>query len=156
MTTNTVDNRFMEFRVGEQLYAIHLLSVREVIQKPEVTQVPNGPADFEGMMNLRGQILGVFNLRKKLNAKPKANSGDGQAVVVVVEEGGVRVGVTVDEVTHVLHPQADAIKPAPLREDDPTKRFVQSVIQSNGELVILLDFEQLLDLGKYRAFLKAA
>ena len=150
------DNRYMEFKIGEQLYAIHLLSVREVIQKPEVTQVPNAPADFEGMMNLRGQILGVFNVRKKLSAKTKTNGNENSAVVVVVEENDVRVGIVVDEVTRVLHPDSESVKAAPLKEDDPGRRYVESVIQSDSDLIIVLNLEQLLEVGRCKNFLKAA
>jgi purine-binding chemotaxis protein CheW len=142
------DNRYMEFRLGEQLYAIPLLTIKEVIQMPEVTAVPNMPAHFEGMMNLRGQILGVFNLRKKLALK--ASEG-GAHVVMVIEEQNVNVGMIVDEVTRVLHPDENMLKPAPLKDNDPANEFIKSVIQTGQDLVLTVDLVKLLDLNKYKA-----
>ncbi len=153
---NEIDNRYMEFNLGGQLYAIPLLSVKEVIPKPEITMVPNMPAHFEGMINLRGQILGVFNVRKKLTAKTKDNTIKSNDVVIVIESQGVSVGMIVDEVTRVLHATADSIRPAPLKEDDPARHFISAVIQSEKELVMAIRVGELLDLDKYRDKLKAA
>lgn len=150
------DNRYMEFRLGGQLYAIPLLSVKEVIPKPEITAVPNMPQHFEGMINLRGQILGVFNVRKKLAAKAKDTSLKSTDVVIVIESQGVSVGMIVDEVTRVLHASPEKIGPAPLKEDDPARYFISAVIQSEQELVMAIQVGQLLDLEKYKAMTKAA
>jgi purine-binding chemotaxis protein CheW len=156
MSGEKIDNRYMEFKLGDQLYAVPLLAVKEVIQKPEVTAVPNMPSHFEGMMNLRGQILGVYSIRKKLNAKPKEKHLTTTDVVMVIEHEGISVGMIVDEVTKVLHAETDKIKPAPLKEDDPAKSFVTSVIQAEGELVLAVNVSQLLELNKYLKQLKVA
>jgi len=145
----------MEFRLGDQLYAIPLLTIKEVIQKPDVTAVPNMPSHFEGMMNLRGQILGIFSVRKKLGAKDRAADA-GNDVVVVIEQNGTNVGMIVDEVTRVLHPDSNMIRPAPLKENDPAQAFVRSVIQSGEDLILTIDVVQLLDLEKFNLGKKAA
>jgi purine-binding chemotaxis protein CheW len=146
----------MEFRLGDQLFALPLLIVKEVIQRPEVTAVPNMPTHFEGMMNLRGQILGVFNVRKKLAAKAKDPGVSTADVVVVIEQDGVSVGMIVDEVTRVLHPGIDSVRPAPLREDDPTGEYIGSVIQSDELLILTVNVSRLLELAKYGAGKQAA
>lgn len=150
------DNRYMEFRLGGQLYAIPLLSVKEVIPKPEITAVPNMPQHFEGMINLRGQILGVFNVRKKLATNAKETAPKLADVVIVIENQGVSVGMIVDEVTKVLHASPEAIGPAPLKEDDPARHFISAVIQSEQDLVMAIHVGKLLDLEKYKAMTKAA
>ncbi len=156
MTAEIKDNRFMEFRLGNQLFAIPLLEVKEVIQKPEVTQVPNMPAHFEGMMNLRGQILGVYNVRKKLGASAREKAEATAEVVVVIESAGVNVGMLVDEVTRVLHAAGDMILPAPLKENDPAREYVTSVIKTGEDLILAVDAGQLLELAKHRNEKKAA
>jgi purine-binding chemotaxis protein CheW len=150
MSEANSDNRFMEFRLGGQLYAIPLLSVKEVITKPEITMVPNMPTHFEGMINLRGQILGVFNVRKKLAAKADDSKNKVQEVVIVIEQKGVFVGMIVDEVTKVLHAKTEMIGPAPLKEDDPARHFIGSVIQTGEELVMTIHVGKLLELDKYK------
>jgi purine-binding chemotaxis protein CheW len=150
MSEANSDNRFMEFRLGGQLYAIPLLSVKEVITKPEITMIPNMPTHFEGMINLRGQILGVFNVRKKLAAKADDSKNKVQEVVIVIEQKGVFVGMIVDEVTKVLHAKPEMIGPAPLKEDDPARHFIGSVIQTGEELVMTIHVGKLLELDKYK------
>jgi purine-binding chemotaxis protein CheW len=146
----------MEFRIGGQPYAIPLLSVKEVIPKPEIIAVPNMPTHFEGMINLRGQILGVFNVRKKLAAKAKETAQKVNDVVIVIESQGVSVGMIVDEVTRVLHASPDNIGPAPLKEDDPARQFISAVIQTGQDLVMAIQVGNLLDLEKYKAMPKSA
>ncbi|MGZ3726716.1 MAG: chemotaxis protein CheW [Pseudobdellovibrio sp.] len=155
-TTVTTDNRYMEFKLGDQLYAIPLLTVKEVIPKPEVTPVPNMPLNFEGMINLRGQILGVYNVRKKLGAKTNEISSKQPPIIIIIEHSGVKVGMIVDEVTRVLHTEAAMIRPAPLKEDDPARHFIGSVIQTGGDLILTVHVDQLLELDKYDNSQKAA
>ena len=155
MSESSLAGRYMEFRLGGQLYAIALLTVKEVIQRPEVTAVPNMPVHFEGMMNLRGQILGVFNVRKKLGAKPRENHEGTSEVVVVIESQGVSVGMIVDEVTRVLHATDSMVRPAPLKSDDPARAYIGSVIQADQDLVLTVNVNELLDLKKYKELEKA-
>ncbi len=150
------DNRYMEFRIGENLYAVPLLTVKEVIQKPEIRPVPNMPGFFEGMMNLRGQILGVFSVRKKLAAKGRDESSATPEVVMVIEEEGVMIGMIVDEVTRVLHAAPDSIRPAPLKEDDPAKKYIESVIQSEQKLVLTVKVGELFEIEKFKKTKDAA
>jgi purine-binding chemotaxis protein CheW len=151
MSQNTLENRYMEFTLGDQYFALPLISVKEVIQRPEVTQVPNMPSHFEGMMNLRGKIIGVFNVRKKLGVKKPVEKADASPeVVVVVEQNGISVGMLVDEVTKVIHATDDMIKQAPLKDDDPSKKFIMNVIQTKDSMVLSIDVNELLDIEKYR------
>ncbi len=156
MSQSELDNRYMEYRLGDQHYALPLLNVKEVITKPEITAVPNMPAHFEGMINLRGQILGVFNVRKKLGAKARDAKETHSEVVIVIEHEGASVGMIVDEVTRVLYAEADKVGPAPLKEDDPARHFIGSVIQTGENLVLTVFIEKLLELDKYKTVSKAA
>jgi purine-binding chemotaxis protein CheW len=150
------DNRFMEFRLNSRLYAMPLLQVKEVIPRPEFTAVPNMPTHFEGMFNLRGQILGVFNVRKRLSEKNKDSSDQSREVVIVMEFDGLSVGMIVDEVTRVLHPKESDMKPAPVSDDDPSRRYMAGVIQSGTDLVVIIKPDQLVDMATNQASKKAA
>ena len=153
----SIEHRFMEFRLGSQLYAIPLLSVKEVLQKPELTPVPNMPPHFEGMINLRGQILGIMNVRRKLSTTSQTKEeSSSQSVVIVIEDQGVLVGMTVDEVTRVIQAKDSQIGPAPLKEGDPAQKFVTSVIQLDKELILALNLFELLELKKYQQLAESA
>ena len=156
MSSNTTENRYMEFKLGDQSFSIPLLSVREVIQMPEITPMPNMPSHFEGMINLRGQILGVFNVHKRLGVKAKQPDKTTPApVVIIVEELGVNVGFIVDEVSKVIHVTENMKREAPLKEGDPAKAFVSGVIQHDQELILILSLNSLLDLTKYKSMQQA-
>lgn len=156
MSEVQIKSRYIEFSLGAQLYAIPLLTVKEVILKPETTAVPNMPSYFEGMINLRGQVLGIYNLRKKMGAKSKDNNELANDVVIIIENNGISVGMIVDEVTRVLNVESSMIGPAPLKEDDPARNFINSVIRVNGELVMTVNVVELLELEKFKKLQKAA
>jgi purine-binding chemotaxis protein CheW len=156
MSNNSVNNRFMEFRLNEKLFAIPLLAVKEVILKPKIVQVPNAPAHFEGMMNLRGQILGIYSVRKKLSVQTRAATEQLSEVIIILEENGVTTGIVVDEVTRVLHPTPEQMKHAPLKDDNGAKDFVSHLIETTEGLVPLLLVNQLLELDQFLTESKAS
>ncbi len=156
MSDNKMENRYMEFTLGDQFFAIPITAVREVIQRPEFTTMPNMPAHFEGMINLRGKILGVFNIRKKLNVKKIVERAEQSPdVVIVVEHDSISVGMLVDEVTRVIQVTPDMIKDAPLKDDDPSKKYILNIIQTKEALVLQVDVNELLEIDKYRKQLAA-
>lgn len=131
--------RFLEIALGEEAYAIPLLRVREVIATPKTTPIPNSPAHFVGMMNLRGQVLNVIDLRKKLIIKPR--SGNKEEAVVIIDVGTNSLGVVVDSVDRVISATADSLSEPPLS----TKKSVEHIkaIHRHGEkLVTILDIDK--------------
>ena len=139
------DNRFLEISVSSQVCAVPLLSVREVISVPEITALPNMPAFFEGMMNLRGKILGVVDLRKRIFGKKPPTNLEVREVVVVVETARGEMGVIVDAVNRVLNVDMNDVVPAPVRDTDPVAKYVEGVIKKSDELVLILNMPKLLD-----------
>lgn len=141
------DNRFLEITIATQVCAIPLLSVREVISIPEITSLPNMPAFFEGMMNLRGKILGVVDLRKRIFGKKLAATDETREVIVVVETDRGEMGVIVDAVNRVLNIEPKDVVAAPVRDSDPVAKYVEGVIKKSDELVLILNMPKLLDVG---------
>lgn len=156
MSQNTLENRFMEFLLGDQAFALPLISVKEVISRPEITPVPNMPAHFEGMMNLRGKVIGVFNMRKKLAVRATSErQSESPEAVIVVEGEDVSIGMIVDEVTRVIHAKPDMLKEAPLKADDPMRKYIINVIQTKDGMILSVDVGELLELKKYKTTLVA-
>ena len=91
----------------------------------------------------------------KGRAKTAEKNPPSHEVVIVIEKNNVSVGIIVDEVSKVLHANESMMRPAPLKEDDPAKKFIGQVIQGENGLVLTLDVDQLLELQKYQQ-LKAA
>lgn len=140
---NTQLNRFIEFSLGKEDYAIPLLLVREVISIPEITPIPKSPSHFLGIMNLRGQVISVIDLRKKLKLETKQ---DKEEVVIIVDIGQINIGIIVDSINKVLAFSSDEVSEMPEVEGQINTNFIYGIYKKENSLAILLDIAKVLDL----------
>ena len=134
--------RFIRFSLGTEEYAIPLLRVREVIAMPETTPVPQTPRYFLGIMNLRGQVITVLDLRLKLGIQAETGA---EMAVIIVDIGQYCVGVVVDSINSVLAPEAWEISDRPeLKGNNRLAEYITGVYRKEKGLVLLLDIARLL------------
>jgi purine-binding chemotaxis protein CheW len=145
---NTELSRFIEFSLGKEDYAIPLLMVREVISVPETTPIPKSPPHFLGIMNLRGQVISVVDLRKKLKLDAKQ---DKEEAVIIVDIGGMNIGVVVDSINKVLAFSSDDVSEMPEVENQLNTQYIFGVYKKENSLTILLDIAKVLDLKDLEA-----
>lgn len=134
--------RYLRFSLGVEEFAIPLLSVREVIAPPEVTPIPQTPNYFVGIMNLRGQVITVLDLRTKLGIKPLDGA---EKSVIIVDLGALCIGVTVDSVNAVLSPKSDEISGRPDLPQNKSSQYISGVYRSDKGLVLMLDISRVLN-----------
>lgn len=146
MTENLTD-RYLSFSLGKEEYAIPLLSVKEVLALPEITPVPQTPSYFLGIMNLRGQVISVMDLRSKLGIKPLDGA---ETVVVICQIGDLVVGITVDSVNSVLNPKKEEISDRPELDATKNSRFVSAIYRRDTHMVLLIDVGRALNLDDYK------
>jgi len=146
---NTEVYRFLEFSLGQEDYAIPLLSVREVISIPETTPIPKAPPHFLGIMNLRGQVISVVDLRTKLKIKPKGNNQEES--VIIVDINGMNLGIVVDSINKVLAFTQDQVNEVPEIETQVNAEYIQGVFRKEDSLTVLLDVAKVLDLKDMKA-----
>lgn len=133
------------FTLGDETYGMDIHRVREIIRVPVITRVPRTPDFIEGVINLRGGVIPVIDLRKRFRLPPPAEDEleDGGRIVVV-EMGDWTVGMIVDGVSEVLRVStADMEEPSPYIINTDT-RYITSVIKSDQRLVVLLDLDEVL------------
>ena len=147
-TKNEKLSRFIEFSLGSEEYAIPLLMVREVISVPETTPIPKSPAHFLGIMNLRGQIISVIDLRKKLKIEIREKLDE---TVIIVNVGGVYIGVVVDSINRVIGFSADEVSDVPEISNQINTQFILGVYRKENSLTVLLDIAKVLDLSDMEA-----
>lgn len=128
--------RYLCFTLGSEQFALPLLSVKEVIAVPEVTPIPFCPPYFQGIMNLRGQVLSVIDLRTKMNIKPHKSS---ENAVIICDLGTFSMGVMVDSIDSVVAPSADDFSDKPEVQSSINTDFIMSVFRYGKKLVLLLD-----------------
>jgi purine-binding chemotaxis protein CheW len=136
-------NRYLEFNLGEERFAIPLLTVKEVIAVPETTKVPFTPDYFLGVMNLRGQVLSVIDLRRRLGITPKGDSTE--TAVIITDLGFTHLGVVVDSINRVLAVEGTDFAPPPEIEKNSCTDFVSGCYKSDKNLVLFLDVDKILD-----------
>lgn len=141
-------SRFIEFSLGTEDYAVPLLMVREVISVPDTTPIPKAPPHFLGIMNLRGQVISVVDLRKKLKVDPKK---DKEEAVIIVDIGTMNIGVVVDSINKVLAFSHEDVCDMPEIDSQINTQFIQGVYKKENSLTVLLDLAKVLDLKDFEA-----
>jgi len=143
MGTNTESQiqQLVTFRLGDEEYGVDILKVHEIDRMMDITEVPNAPPSIEGVINLRGKVIPVINLRKKFNLPDR--EADGRTKIVVVDIG-TSAGMIVDSVSEVLRISSDIIEPPPPMTTGVSSEYIRGVGKLKDRLLILLDIEKLL------------
>lgn len=133
--------QFLTFTIGEEEYAVDIMRVREVKAWSDTTRLPNTPEYVRGVLNLRGIIIPIFDLRARFSealteATPKH-------VVVILSVGERTIGLLVDTVSDILTVMADEIKPPPTMETLVEQRFVEGLIAVDERMVVVLNMNTL-------------
>lgn len=134
-------DKFLSFNLGSENFAMPLLKVREVIGMPEVTPVPQSNIHVLGIMNLRGQIITIFDLRTCL--KLKANNKDDTTVIICEMEFG-QIGMVVDSVNSVLSVSRSDLSEVPAGSKSAAQSYITNVYRKEDELTLMLDVDQLI------------
>lgn len=133
--------QLVTFEVGEEEFAVDILAVQEINRMMELTRVPQSPPDVEGVINLRGRIIPVVDLRKRFGF-PKSERTS-EARIIVVEVHSRVLGFTVDRVHEVLRIPSSIVEPAPAMVCSIDSDFIAGVGKLNDRLLILLDLNRL-------------
>lgn len=135
------NSRYLCFQLGKEEFAIPLLVVREVLGIPEITPVPQAPPHFVGIMNLRGQVISVMDLRTKLGIKPQDSS---EKSIIILDLGGASLGVIVDCVNSVQNLDAESAIEKPSLENTKSNEFIMGVFKKEDHLTMILDIARAL------------
>jgi len=136
------ETHIVGFRVGRETYGVPITSLHEIVRVPEITAVPDAPDYLEGVINLRGKIVSVVDLRKRFG---KPSSGlDRRSRILVVEHRGRLVGMIVDSASEVLKIPESDIEAAPAMMQEGGLDCVTGLGKYRGRLIILLDISKVL------------
>ncbi|MBS1853221.1 MAG: purine-binding chemotaxis protein CheW [Acidobacteria bacterium] len=133
------------FRVGRETYGVPITSLHEIVRVPEITAVPDAPPYVEGVINLRGKIVSVIDLRKRFGEKSQTPGKSNR--ILVVEHNGRLCGLIVDSASEVLKIPAADVEPASTVFQEGGLNCVTGLGKIQGRLVVLLDMARLLDLS---------
>jgi len=134
------------FRLGEDIYAIDIMRIREIIRPQKLASLPRAPVFVEGVLNLRGSVIPVVDLRKRF-AMPLREIDQNRRLLIVALAGRT-LGIVVDEVTEVITVPVANIKPPPQVNHGMGAEYLVGVCLVQDDLVMLLDPDRLLTWGE--------
>lgn len=133
--------QYLTFRLDRQEYGVPIIEVQEIKSWTNITPVPNAPAHMLGVLNLRGTIIPVVDLRKRFGLQHTEKNEF--AVIIVVNMGDRLAGLVVDSVSDVVVAGVDAIQDNPEANTNIDQRFFSGLIESHGKLIILLNIREI-------------
>jgi purine-binding chemotaxis protein CheW len=130
------------FGLGNENYAVNILKVQEINRTKEITRVPNAPSYVDGVINLRGRVMPVINLRRIFGLPDREN--DAQTRIMIMDIQGITIGLVVDSVSEVLRIPASIVEPTPPMASDVNTEFITGIAKLEDRLIILLDVDRLM------------
>jgi purine-binding chemotaxis protein CheW len=140
------DNPIMQlvgFRLGSEYYAIAITKIQEIILMKPITRIPQVPDFIEGLINLRGSVIPIVNLRKRFGLPPRDVDDETRTIVVNIQDK--TVGCIVDAVTQVMRINRDQIQAPPLSVLAVSHQYIAGLARLDDRLLIILDIEKLFD-----------
>ncbi|MFU0783979.1 purine-binding chemotaxis protein CheW [Thermohydrogenium kirishiense] len=135
-------NQIVIFKLNDEEFCVDIMDVLEIIRMQTITKVPDVPSFVEGIINLRGTVIPIIDLKKRLKLKLTNYDDDTRIIIIKINEKSV--GFIVDSVTEVLHVENDSIKEAPDIIAGIGKEYIESVVSYDDRLIINLDLEKIL------------
>lgn len=143
------ENQFVIFRLGDEKYAVDILNVGGISEFREVTKVPNAPAFVDGIINLRGDIIPVVNLKKRFNIADKKADSDTRIIINTIN--GKDIGFVVDEASQVIKIDDGDIEEAPDIIKGADRQYISGIGKVDDQIVILLNLEKILNEDEQKA-----
>lgn len=134
--------QLVSFKLGSEEFAVDILRVQEIIRLMEITRVPRSPEFIKGVINIRGRVIPVMDLRTRFQMDNCEDTNSTRIMVIELE--GNTVGFKVDEVTSVLRLPSDTVEPPPSMVAGVDAEYISGVGKLDDRLLILLDVEHLL------------
>jgi purine-binding chemotaxis protein CheW len=142
------DLQMVGFRIGKETFGVAINLVHEIVRVPEITAVPDAPDYIEGVINLRGKIVSIVDLRKRFGETRIEPSRKNRILVAEIENK--MIGLIVDAASEVIRLQQTEIEAPPEVFEESEVKYVTGVGKLNGRLVILIDLTKILQKGELR------
>jgi len=135
-------NRFLTFHLGKESYGIEIQFVKEIIVMQEITKVPDLPESIIGVVNLRGNVISVMDMRKRFHLRSREI--DDRTCIIVVNIADLAIGLLVDTVNEVLNIPEEQVDPPPKTHSGIKNNYILGIGKVENQVKILLDIEKIL------------
>jgi len=141
------DSQFqlVTFQLGEELYGVDIMDVKEIVRIQDIRPIPNAPYYVEGIFNLRSEIIPIINLHKRFHLK-KAQLEEGDEYLggfIILNIEGNKLGIIIDRIARVVMVQQDEIQPPPQMISGIGAEYINGVVRQESGYLIVLDIRRL-------------
>jgi purine-binding chemotaxis protein CheW len=133
--------QLVTFELGSEMFAAPLIRIQEIIRYTDIIKVPQAPDFIEGIINLRGRVIAVIDLKKRFGMP--GGEHESRSRIIVAEIAGVRVGLAVDAVARVLRVSSKQFERTPAIVSGVQQKFVAGVVKEKGGMIIVLDLDKI-------------
>ena len=137
-----LEKELVLFELGQEIYGVDISVVYEIIRMQPITKVPKAPFFVEGVINLRGRIIPIVDMRKRFGLPKAEQNRDNR--IMVLESGGQNIGVIIDAVTEVLRIPSDSIEPPSNIVVSAASDYLLGIAKHDKSMIILLDMDRVL------------
>ena len=130
------------FKLGNNEYAIDIMQAKEIIKMEKITLIPNAPDYVEGVINLRGNIIPIVDLKKRFNLDD--NEGEKNTGIIIVKIDDVDMGIIIDAISKVVSIATSNIQPPPPMLSGIGQKYIKGVAKLEDKLLVVLDLEKLI------------
>jgi purine-binding chemotaxis protein CheW len=138
-------NQLVTFQLGEELYGINIMDVKEIVRVQDIRAIPNAPSYVEGIFNLRSEIIPIINLHRRFHLKRVLNSEDDELLsgFIILDIDGMKLGVIIDRVSRVVTIEKEDIQPPPQMVSGIGSEYIKGVVRQEKGYLIILDIRDL-------------
>ncbi|MDR0601490.1 MAG: chemotaxis protein CheW [Treponema sp.] len=138
-------NQLVTFQLGEELYGVNIMDVKEIVRVQDIRPIPNAPVYVEGIFNLRSEIIPIINLHKRFHLKKIFNSEEDELLsgFIIIDIDGMKLGVIIDRVSRVVTIEKEDIQPPPQMLSGIGAEYIQGVVRQEQGYLIILDIRDL-------------
>ncbi|MCH5289195.1 MAG: chemotaxis protein CheW [Treponema sp.] len=142
----TAQTQQVTFQLGEEIYGVDIMDVKEIVKVTPVRPIPNAPYYVEGIFNLRSEIIPVINLHRRFGIKKMAVDEDGmefEGGFIILNIDGMKAGIVIDRVARVVTIEKDEIKPPPQMISGIGTEYISGVVRRDSSYLIMLDIRKI-------------
>ncbi|MDX1960764.1 MAG: chemotaxis protein CheW [Leptospiraceae bacterium] len=137
-----LSNQYITFTIGEEDYAISIVNVEEIVKVSSLIKIPKSQDYFVGLMDIRGKVVNMIDLSKKIMNKKTGVANINRAIIVKID--GKSLGIIVDKVSHVVQFAESQIDPPPPSVKGMSSRYIVGVAKKDNKFIIIMDIEKIL------------
>ncbi|MCL2251407.1 MAG: chemotaxis protein CheW [Treponema sp.] len=141
----TESRQLVTFQLGEELYGVNIMDVKEIVRVQAIRTIPNAPTYVEGIFNLRSEIIPIINLHKRFHLRKLVTSEEDELLsgFVILDIDGMKLGVIIDRISRVVTIEKEDVQPPPQMFSGIGAEYIQGVVRQEDGYLIILDIRDL-------------